>query len=330
VAGGSVTHSVVALLPFDSSSTITSIQSELYGNVADATNPSLAETTCSVPSVRRPGDYFGAYDWGCMFEVWVDGEVGERTDTISVTIVLADGTELVESAISSVVVTAKLGAIRGVLTDAATGVPIADVYVLVAGPTESAHALTDETGLFRLEGLEPGDYRLIATDHGGGGYAREWWDDATDSDSAGLITVVGGQVRTIEWSLSRGGIIEGTVTDGGTGTPIAGVRAMVLAVSADGSREGFSARTTTAADGTYQITGLHSSDYIVCFSSNDYEKECWDDKRTTGSGIDAIVGDLVAVEVGTVVSAIDAALTSLQPGTATTTSTGSGSGPPST
>ena len=61
--------------------TLTSLSDDVYGDIADAANPSLDSTTCSVAQTLAVG---GSYT--CRFEAEVTGVVGdEQTDTVTVT-----------------------------------------------------------------------------------------------------------------------------------------------------------------------------------------------------------------------------------------------------
>lgn len=54
--GGTVTHFVGVYISPDETMTVTSMQSALSGDLADASNPILVSTTCSVPSLHHPGE----------------------------------------------------------------------------------------------------------------------------------------------------------------------------------------------------------------------------------------------------------------------------------
>jgi hypothetical protein len=311
-SGAKVTFDLLLQLPVDETVIISVIGSERHGDVTDSANPALVDTTCVVPSTREPGDYYGAYDWGCRYRVWLEGDPGEVTDTITVTVVRADGTDVVATTTVSVAIGTATGAIRGTLTDDVTGSPLADVLVMSYGETSGGMSETDEAGQYSMDGLAPGEYRLIAGNslHQASVYAREWWDDAATFASAGVVTVVGGEVATVDWALSLGGVIEGTVTDVVSGAPLRGVAVSVVSVP---EREGPNGAPPTDEAGLYRISGLHTSGYLVCFHAEGYQPECWNDRTDFGSGVAGVPGDPVQVEVRTVVSGIDAALAPLSP-----------------
>ncbi len=313
-AGGTVSFDVLLnLTPLDEPMTVTEIKSDRYGDVSDSANPVLTDTTCALPATRQPGTYFGAYSWGCRYRVWVAGESGEVRDTVTVSVTRADGTKVVVSALVAVAITTANGAIHGTVTDDVTEAPLANVLLSAMGPGNGT-GLTDTAGRYSLGSLPPGEYRLMASNESGP-YAREWWDDADDFHSADLVTVVGGEVTTVDWALSLGGVIEGRVTDQVSGAPISAFDISWVAVLEDGSAEGPSGASVTDANGSYRIEGLYAADYHVCFDALDYRPECWDNQADVTSTVIFLGGDPIAVNVRTVVTGIDAALARSNPPT---------------
>ncbi|MDJ0770718.1 MAG: carboxypeptidase regulatory-like domain-containing protein [Ilumatobacter sp.] len=300
--------------------TITAVMSDRFGDVADAANPALVDTSCVVPSTRLPGDPVPPpYEWACSYIVNIAGGLGTVVDTVTVLLTLPDTTELTVFDDVSVSISDASGAIRGTIVDDVTGTPVAGVHMMAMGPT-GAEMSTDAAGRFDLQGLEPGDYQLVAGNNVTmipSEYAREWYDDAPDMASADAVTVVGGEATTLTWGLSLGGVIEGAVTDELTGAPLAGARAVWVAVMPDGDWEG-SFVEAADADGAYRISGLHEVGVLVCFRAPGYVPECWNDVPwASGSGFN-FGGDQIAAAPRTVISGIDAALTPDAPATTTT------------
>lgn len=310
-SGATVTFDVLLMLaPAEEAMIITAIDSERYGDVTDSANPGLVDTACSVPSTREPGDYYGAYDWGCRYRAWIEGEPGEVVDTVTVTVVRADGSDVVATGSVSVTIGTATGAIRGTLTDDVTGEPLAGILVMAFGEERGGMSETDQAGRYSMDDLAPGEYRLFAGNsmHQASVYAGEWWDDAESYQTADPVMVVGGEVTTVDWSLSLGGVIEGTVSDEATGAPLAGVDISWVAIASSGQREGPMGGYSTDDTGSYRIPGLHAAGYLICFDVLGYLPECWDDETDFGEGVEGIPGDPVIVEPRTVVSGIDAAL----------------------
>jgi hypothetical protein len=121
------------------------------------------------------------------------------------------------------------------------------------------------------------------------GYIHQCYDNQPTWDTATPVTVTLGETRTgINAALARGGAISGTVTEaGGAQHGLANVEVQVSSESAQ-ALEG----ATTAADGSYSVTGLPAgTDYWVCFytagatggSSDEtgYVEQCWQNQPTS-------------------------------------------------
>jgi hypothetical protein len=185
----------------------------------------LADGSFDIPSVAA-----GTYD------VAVDGYILPN-DTLTVTASGEIGVQLI----------AQPGAtITGSLAASGTGAPVTgeNVYaVSTAGVT--VHTTSDGTGAFSFSGLPAGTYSISA---GGDGYVQDV--------VANVVVPTGRRVSNVDLTLATAGSISGTVT--GPGGPVAG--ALVGALGADGAT---AASATTAADGSYIITGLPAGTYTI-------------------------------------------------------------------
>ncbi|HUV88573.1 MAG TPA: carboxypeptidase regulatory-like domain-containing protein, partial [Anaerolineae bacterium] len=149
--------------------------------------------------------------------------------------------------------------LSGRVTDAPTGQGIGGARI-EAGPAgnggpgmrEWNHtAITASDGSYAMFDLPAGDYlvRIVAT-----GYAREYWDNATPSDEATLVTVsTGVTLAGIDFALTEGGSISGHIYQSDGTTPIVGAWVLVRP-SKYVSDDGFWA--TTDAEGAYSVAGL--------------------------------------------------------------------------
>ncbi|MCX7785730.1 MAG: carboxypeptidase-like regulatory domain-containing protein [candidate division WOR-3 bacterium] len=155
------------------------------------------------------------------------------------------------------------GAISGVVTDSATGLPIANAQVNACRPGScGGRAFTDANGFYTINNLSAGDYQVTAKALG---YRPQRYPTA--------VTVVAGQTTAdINFALvamspppppQDPGSISGVVTDSVTGLPIAG--ATVIA-----RHRRFVRRVTTAEDGSYTITNLPPRDYHVMARAQNY------------------------------------------------------------
>lgn len=118
------------------------------------------------------------------------------------------------------------------------------------------------TGDYLLR-VRPGPVRLSFE---GDGLSREYYDDAGTLEEAEVLTAVAGRtIEGIDVVLSAGRTISGMIT-APDGTPVVGVE--VDARTSAGEHH-FRA-TRTAADGSYEITGLLPATYTVSARSTDY------------------------------------------------------------
>ncbi|MEO0092224.1 MAG: carboxypeptidase-like regulatory domain-containing protein [candidate division WOR-3 bacterium] len=169
------------------------------------------------------------------------------------------------------------GSISGVVTDSATGLPIANAQVNACRPGScGGRAFTDENGVYTINNLSAGDYQVTAKALG---YRTQRYPTT--------VTVVAGQTTTdINFALvpmtpppppQDPGSISGVVTDSATGLPIAGAT-----VTARYRR--FVRRAITAEDGTYTITNLPPRDYHVMARAQNYYPKMYPTPVTVFSG----------------------------------------------
>lgn len=320
VWGEVVLYELVIQIPdADLPATITAMTSDLHGDLTDAANPVVINTNCEagVPYSVTPGNT-GMY---CSYQALVDGDPGEVTNTVTVDVQLADGSDVTLTDSFAVTISDDLGAIRGTLIDSDTGLPIPDTYVW--GDMEG---FTDSSGVFFFDGLEPGAYRFYSGNaaHGTSGvpvdyrsdYAYEWYDEEPVGLSGGYftaipVTVLPGEITEIEWELTRGGVITGRVTSSDTGEPITDYNVTFWLTRTDGSTApqifGNWDGVEFADDGTYRSYGLRAGDYVACFETI-YGWECWDDLPFSFPASTGVLptGDLVSVVLRQTTSGVDA------------------------
>ena len=179
------------------------------------------------------------------------------------------------------------GAITGRVTDASTGVGLANQPVTIERldiavrqdvlddfePIQfSVH--TDADGDYRFEGLTADEY-AVWTDVNG--YQRQYWDNQSCNPTLCSISLatpiaieLGQTVDAIDFALERGLSIGGQLRDADTGDPLAGGVARLL--DADGETV-----DVTSADfsGVYIFDSLVAGDYYVSTASSRYINEIW-------------------------------------------------------
>jgi 5-hydroxyisourate hydrolase-like protein (transthyretin family) len=166
----------------------------------------------------------------------------------------------------------KGAAVKGSVTDAATGLPVKDIFVEVldanGGRAETATTQADgtyETGTT----LPTGSYtvRFNADERFAScAYVTAYYNNQLTESGANLVNVTAPNlVDHIDAALVRGSIIFGKVTDASTGAPITG--GAILIYGADG-KIAMSGRTGFLG-GYHTETGLPSGTYRVKFT--DYQ-----------------------------------------------------------
>lgn len=140
--------------------------------------------------------------------------------------------------------------------------PLRGVIVQVAGAAAKS-AITDEKGQFVVRDLPAGKYSVNATKP-----AYLWQTfGATRLGGPGVsIILADGQTADASMSLTMGGVIAGTLTNG-KGRPLAGISVAATTVPASGQWEAVSSASrpavVTDATGAYRIFGLPPADYLV-------------------------------------------------------------------
>ena len=117
------------------------------------------------------------------------------------------------------------GSISGTVTDAATGEPLANVQVVIAGGNLFPRTCTDVNGQYHVNGLPQGIGFLVSSGGDNGvcgevaGYVQVYWHETFLQDQATLITLsdAAPDMSGIDLELQSGGSIVGTGTDGVTG-----------------------------------------------------------------------------------------------------------------
>ncbi len=153
-----------------------------------------------------------------------------------------------------------LGSISGKVVDQLTGAAIAGAKVnaFFERKHERRHfvALSDSEGNYSLTGLPAGEYIVEAH---APDYMPEFWQEADSLKNATLVKVANSEITTgIDFTLTPGATIAGTVIDNGTGTAI---EKALVTVMRKGNHLQKSNKTDAA--GRYAIDGLPSGTYLA-------------------------------------------------------------------
>ncbi|MDT8282667.1 MAG: carboxypeptidase regulatory-like domain-containing protein [Gammaproteobacteria bacterium] len=191
------------------------------------------------------------------------------------TLVLNPALTATSSATEPLSGTVATGLLRGRVTDASTGLPLSFAFVRVSsvGTTLSVRSVsTSIDGTYEIADLEAGDVTIQITKTG---YLQASASAAVSAGNAlvfspGLVPEGGdpasGTGEDVDQEALPGtsitGALQGIATDLETALPLLGV-----AINVTGST---TASTTTAADGSYSISGISPGDITVTASLNTY------------------------------------------------------------
>ena len=201
------------------------------------------------------------------------------------------------------------GTITGTVTDAGTAAPLPGVYVYVysGGGVWIHSVITDASGVYTASGFLSGTYYLRTENNLG--YIDELYNNlpcpgggCVVTTGAGVNVTVGATTSGIHFGLAGGGTISGTVSDAGTGAPLAGVQ--VLFYAATGDYAGF---VVTDALGAYVKSGLAGTYFLRTVNSLGYVDELYNNIPFTGTScaIPVTIGTNVSVTAGATTSGID-------------------------
>ena len=196
-----------------------------------------------------------------------------------------------------------------------------------SGSCAGQRVTTNASGVYTTTGLATGTYYVRTSNSLG--YVDELYDNlpcpggtCAVTTGTGVSVTAGATTSGIDFGLAVGGTITGTVTDAGTGAPLADVSVYVY--NASGS---FVGSATTNASGVYTKTGLPTGTYYVRTSNSlGYVDELYNDLPCPGGTCTVTTGTGVSVTAGATTSGINFGLA--VGGTITGTVTDAGTGAP--
>jgi hypothetical protein len=163
---------------------------------------------------------------------------------------------------------AATGSIRGTVISSATGDPLHRVQLTLSGGTQSIRpSVTDTRGEFEFSNVPAGVYTITAKRLG---YVSMQFGQRGNERGRPVSVGAGEVVRQINFSLVRGAVIAGTITDD-TGTEFAGVRVDALEFRYQrGRRIPVTVATTATNDlGQFRLSGLSPGSYMIRASAID-------------------------------------------------------------
>lgn len=202
--------------------------------------------------------------WGFGFSVQ-----GYQYDTLSEVVIPADETVSLTKAL------AKEAVLTVNFTDAATGAPVGNACVYIAGENErgvspSHMQCAYGSGQLRLTAWFPGRYRLFAVPgdmNSGDGVHGSQWVGASggtgDLEQAKWVELKSGETTDVQVRFDGVGTISGTVTGADTGAPVSEICPTVTP-SYSGFNQPWGVHCTYT-EGRYTINGLGPYDWRVQF-----------------------------------------------------------------
>jgi hypothetical protein len=227
------------------------------------------------------GDYtllFFPYDSsGTYAPEWYNDKTSwDTADLVS----LASGATVrnINAALSSSTVAAG-GVLRGRVTAADTGLPLAGAfidgwYVDSYNDWHNYFSTTaDSNGYYEIT-LAANNYRVRFTPPGGSAYVMEWYDNRFTYAEAVPVLISGGSTFTANAALERGYTISGTLTDALTHLPVSNGTACYLDVNYDMVR-----CVGTNQNGQYTTEPLIPGTYYLVFYAYGYLDQYFDQKE---------------------------------------------------
>ena len=167
--------------------------------------------------------------------------------------------------------------ISGTVTVEHSGAPLENIGVAAVGADGNWNwGTTDATGRYRIEGLLPGQYRLIA--QSSQVYADEWYDSVfydldPSGDEATPVDVSVEDATRMDFALTMGRSISGSVVDGESGLPLQGVQVVV-----SNSHGDWLGDCVTDSNGEYSVLGIAPGSFLLRTSNSlGYLDEWYDD-----------------------------------------------------
>ncbi len=157
------------------------------------------------------------------------------------------------------------GTFSGIVTSAATGLPVPGLRISVFDSTGSILSglggTTASDGTYQAGVVPPGNYFLRAAGDSATGLAFEFFPGVSLVSAATPVAAMAGvAVPGIDFSLDQGGWITGTTTEQGTGLPLELCDLDVYSLQ----QEFIGALVAmTAADGSYTLGPVPAGDYLV-------------------------------------------------------------------
>lgn len=201
------------------------------------------------------------------------------------------------------------GTISGTVTDASSGLPVADVAIQIRDTNGNyRYAYTNPDGTYTVRGLATGSYRAQAYESN---YLSVLYngipcDPDCDPANGTLIPVTApNDTGGIDFALTKGGEISGTLRDSVSGLPLEYGNVDIF--DSTGAYKGYG-YTYPDFNGNYSTPLLPAGTYYLRTSSWSYMTELYNNMPCLWSQCDPLTGTPVSVLAGVTTAGIDVSL----------------------
>ncbi|MEZ4673670.1 MAG: carboxypeptidase-like regulatory domain-containing protein [Caldilineaceae bacterium] len=130
-------------------------------------------------------------------------------------------------------------------------------------PSVVTYTFSDEKGAYAFNGLQENSVWTVAFVDPSGRYGRTFAGNSATLEGAAYYSAIAGIDTNVDADLQPGGRIRGAIHRN-DGQPVSNLQVIVY-LMLDGRAYQVANSTTTAADGTYDLGGLHIGTYRFCF-----------------------------------------------------------------
>jgi hypothetical protein len=249
----------------------------LLSNVATAADGTYTIPAVPVGNVIVRFDGYGLCPGGVESDFVQQWNNNQPTDATANTVAVTDSTDT--PGVSAALVAG--GKITGTVTASSGGAPLNHICVAayIPGVDELLISATSTVanGTYTLTGVPTGGVHVQFWTTGfcpGGvaaSFAPQWWNGQATADTATIVNVsAGGTQSNINAALLASGSFSGTVTAFSGGAPLQGICVAAYKPFVEGVPAQLITSTSTAADGTYNLSGAPVGNIDVKFYATSF------------------------------------------------------------
>jgi hypothetical protein len=200
--------------------------------------------------------------------------------------------------------------ISGTVTRSSDGavLPFTSIFIYNSAGSFVTSGSTNASGVYNIPLASAGTFYARTSSFGG--YVDELYDnivcepDCTETNGTPIVVNAGATTPSVNFVLDTGGTIAGTVTDAGTGNPIASVTVQI--VDPTGASVGFA---FTSMTGAFSLGGLPTGTFYAATSNSaGYIDEVFNNRPCFPFCSNLTTGDPIPVTIGMTTPNVDFAL----------------------